>query len=230
MRNVKPVRPISKRERAEQTRARMLDAAYRLFSQHGYEATTMQAVADDAGVAVQTVYFTFHTKGGLLAAIETRAGGGGEESYDWRERLHLALLDERDAEKVMAIWVAGSAVVLKRLVAFVEMLGARLQMDAESVARRARERDGWFQLVIDRLVALNALKPRLTPSRSLDIARGLLRIESYQEMTQRWGWSDQEWIEWMTGVLARELLDGQHEAQPNREGNTVREETDRSAR
>jgi uncharacterized protein YecA (UPF0149 family) len=112
------------------------------------------------------------------------------------------------------MWVAGSAVVLKRLTAFVELLGASLQMDTDSVERRTRERDRWFQLLIDRLVALNALKPELTPSRSLDIARGLVRIETYQEMTRRWDWSDQEWIEWMTGVLVRELLDGQQDAQP----------------
>ena len=215
MRTVKPERRVSKRERAEQTRARMLDSAYRLFSQHGYEATTMQAVADDAGVAVQTVYFTFHTKGGLLTAIETRAAGGGEEGHDWRERQHRALLEERDARKVVAMWVAGSAVVMKRITAFVELLGANLQMDSESVERRTRERDRWFQLLIDRLVALNTLKPELTPSRSLDIARGLARLETYQEMTQHWGWSDQEWIEWMTGVLARELLDGRAVENPS---------------
>jgi|SRR5450759_1836782 AcrR family transcriptional regulator len=215
MRIVKPARRVSKRERAEQTRARIMEAAYRLFTQHGYEATTMQAVADEAGVAVQTVYFTFHTKGGLLAAIETRAGGGGEEGHDWRERQHLALLEERDARKVMAMWVAGTAVVLKRLTAFVELLGASLQMDTESVERRSRERDRWFQLLIDRLVALNALKPELTPSRSMDIARGLVRLETHQEMTQHWGWSDEEWIEWMTGVLGRELLDGRLEARPH---------------
>ena len=35
---------------------------------------------------------------------------------------------------------------------------------------------------------------------ALDIARALLRLEAYQEMTQRWGWTEQEWIELMTGV------------------------------
>src|SRR5260370_35943230 len=107
MRTVKPQRRISKRERAEETRARIMEAAYRLFTQHGYEATTMQAVADEAGVAVQTVYFTFHTKGGLLGAIETRAAGGGEEGPDWFERQHPALLYERDEQNVMVLWVAG---------------------------------------------------------------------------------------------------------------------------
>ncbi len=212
MRTVKPPRPISKRGRAEQTRARIMDSAYRLFTQQGYEATTMQAVADEAGVAVQTVYFTFHTKAALLMTIESRAVGG--EGQEWREQRQRELVEERDPRNVVALWVAASASVLNRITAFVALLGANLQMDAESVERRARERDRWFQLLIDRLVALDALKPGLVPSRALDVARAVLRVEAYEDLTLRWGWTEQGWIEWMTDVLARELLDGRHEAQP----------------
>jgi AcrR family transcriptional regulator len=212
VRNVKPARRVSKRERAEQTRARIVEAAYRLFTQHGYEATTMKAVADEAGVAVQTVYFTFHTKAALVMAIEVRAVGG--EDQEWREQQQRQLMEERDPRNVVALWVAGSATVLSRITAFVALLGANLQMDTESVERRARERDRWFQLLIDRLVALDALKPGLVPSRALDVARAVTRVESYEDLTRRWGWTEQEWVEWMSGVLARELLDGRHEAQP----------------
>jgi AcrR family transcriptional regulator len=190
-----------------------MDAAYRLFTQHGYEATTMQAVADEAGVAVQTVYFTFHTKAALVMTIEVRAVGG--EDQEWREQQQRQLIEDRDPRNVVALWVAGSATVLNRITAFVALLGANLQMDAESVERRARERDRWFQMLIDRLVALNALKPGLAPSRALDVARAVTRVESYEDLTLRWGWTEQEWIEWMTGVLARELLDGRHAAQPH---------------
>jgi AcrR family transcriptional regulator len=211
MRNVKPARRVSKRERAEQTRARIMEAAYRLFTQHGYEATTMQAVADEAGVAVQTIYFTFHTKAGLLMTIETRAVGG--EGQEWRDQRQRELVEDRDPRNVVALWVAATATVLNRITAFVALLGANLQMDAESVERRARERDRWFQMLIDRLVALDALKPGLVPSRALDVARAVTRVEAYQDLTLRWGWTEQEWIEWMTGVLASELLDGRHEAQ-----------------
>jgi AcrR family transcriptional regulator len=59
---------MSKRkERALATRRRVLAAAYRLFCQRGYVATTMDAIAAEAGVAVQTLYFTFHTKGAILS-------------------------------------------------------------------------------------------------------------------------------------------------------------------
>jgi len=173
----------------------------------------MQAVADEAGVAVQTVYFTFHTKAALVMTIEVRAVGG--EDQEWREQQQRQLIEDRDPRNVVALWVAGSATVLNRITAFVALLGANLQMDAESVERRARERDRWFQMLIDRLVALNALKPGLAPSRALDVARAVTRVESYEDLTLRWGWTEQEWIEWMTGVLARELLDGRHAAQPH---------------
>jgi AcrR family transcriptional regulator len=45
----------------------MLKAAYDLFCANGYAATTMDAIAKAAGVAVQTLYFTFHTKGVILS-------------------------------------------------------------------------------------------------------------------------------------------------------------------
>jgi AcrR family transcriptional regulator len=199
-------RRLSRRERGQRTRARIIDTAYRLFSRHGYEATTMQAVADEAGVAVQTVYFTFRTKAGLLSAIESRAVGGGEEGPDWYELRQRELLEQRDPRYVVAHWVEASAAVFNRITAFVALLGASLPMDAESVEQRERGRDRWFQLLIDRLIALDALKPGLGRARSLDVARALVRVEAYQDMTQRWSWAEEDWIDWMTAVTVRELL------------------------
>src|SRR3954471_19287535 len=56
----------------------MLDAAYVLFCEFGFRATTMDAIAERAGVAVQTVYFTFHTKDELFQAVHERTVVGDE--------------------------------------------------------------------------------------------------------------------------------------------------------
>ena len=202
-------RPLSRRERAGQTRARIVDAAYRLFADYGYEATTMQAVADAAGVAVQTVYFTFRTKAGLLSAIEDRAIPGGDQGPDWRERLEGELRAERDPRALIARWVGETATVLNRITAFVAMMGTALQTDTESVAQRNHDRDRWFELLVDRLGALDALRTGLTHARALDVVRALVRVESYQELRQTLGWSEEDWVQWMTGVVIRELLDSQ---------------------
>ena len=69
------VKPRNRRDRAKATRRRIAEAALHRFSEQGYAATTMDAIARDAGVAVQTVYFTFHTKAEVLIASLELAGG-----------------------------------------------------------------------------------------------------------------------------------------------------------
>src|SRR5258706_12973813 len=58
---------LSRRGRAKATQWRIVKAAYRLFCAQGYAGTTMTEIAEVAGVAVQSVYFTFHTKATLLS-------------------------------------------------------------------------------------------------------------------------------------------------------------------
>ena len=54
---------------AAETRRRIVDAAARLFLRHGYAATTMNAIAAEAGVAVQTVYASIRTKRDVLEMV-----------------------------------------------------------------------------------------------------------------------------------------------------------------
>lgn len=52
--------------RAEQTKAAIVQSALRLFRQHGYEATTMRAIAQDAGVSTGNAYYYFGSKEELI--------------------------------------------------------------------------------------------------------------------------------------------------------------------
>lgn len=54
---------------AERTRQRILDAALARFSTQYYDDVTLDAVAADAGVTVQTVFRRFQSKAGLVRAI-----------------------------------------------------------------------------------------------------------------------------------------------------------------
>src|SRR5438477_1921324 len=57
----------------------MEEAAARLFTRDGYTATTMQAIATEAGVHVQTIYLAYGTKPTLLAASAARLVAGDED-------------------------------------------------------------------------------------------------------------------------------------------------------
>lgn len=52
--------------RAEQTRAAIVDAALRLFRESGYEAATMRAIAQEAGVSTGNAYYYFGSKEQLV--------------------------------------------------------------------------------------------------------------------------------------------------------------------
>src|SRR5579859_4744164 len=67
-----------KRPRNTDTRRRIEEAAALLFTRDGYTATTMQAIASEAGVHVQTIYLTYGTKPALLAACAVRLVAGDE--------------------------------------------------------------------------------------------------------------------------------------------------------
>ncbi len=54
---------------ASRSRQRFLDAALELFSEHGFEGTSLQMIADRLAVTKAALYYHFRTKDDLLAAL-----------------------------------------------------------------------------------------------------------------------------------------------------------------
>jgi AcrR family transcriptional regulator len=71
--------------KAEQTRAGIVDAAMRLFRESGYDATTMRAIADEAGVSLGSAYYYFSGKEELVQAfydqIQVEHATAAEQAY-----------------------------------------------------------------------------------------------------------------------------------------------------
>jgi AcrR family transcriptional regulator len=66
---VTPVRGISSRAaQAERTRQQILETAQRLFAEHGYDATSLQMIADEMGLTKAAVYYHFRAKSDILHA------------------------------------------------------------------------------------------------------------------------------------------------------------------
>src|SRR5689334_18601337 len=96
-----PVKPVpqrspARRERARATRRRIREAAARLFVEHGYLATTIEAIAVEAGVAVQTVYFVFGNKRAMLAEALDVATAGDDAPVPVAERSWVEELRRED--------------------------------------------------------------------------------------------------------------------------------------
>jgi AcrR family transcriptional regulator len=196
-----------RREQAIRTRNRMLDAALSLFMEQGYDDTTIQQVATAAGVAVQTVYFTFGNKARLLGQVQDRLVLGNAPSEQWAEQPWAGeLRSETDPMRLLDLFVDVDSQIKARISPFIARLGAALPNDPEQAAVREARRDAFFGAVIDRLHQLGALRSGLSRERALDILRVVDSLEAYIELTERRGWSGEEWRAWVGRVLKAELL------------------------
>ena len=79
--------------KAEETRAKILDTALRLFQERGFDRTTMRDVAAEAGVATGAAYYYFRSKEELVMAFYLRTA---EEA---REEFTAALASTKDLRK-----------------------------------------------------------------------------------------------------------------------------------
>ncbi len=99
--------PRRRAVQAEQTRAEILRSARRHFATNGYAATSLKAIAADAGVSVQTLYDSVGSKADLVRGLNDLI----DLEADVVE-VAAELPAERDPEKVAAI----SARITRRLV------------------------------------------------------------------------------------------------------------------
>lgn len=78
--------PGRRQRKAQATRRRVLDAAETLFIRDGYATTTMAVIAEEADVAVQTVYAAFGTKRAILTELFAVRVVGDDEGTPLRDR------------------------------------------------------------------------------------------------------------------------------------------------
>jgi AcrR family transcriptional regulator len=70
-------------ERREETREQVLQAAARVFARHGFHATSLEAVAEEAGFSRGAVYYNFADKEELFLELHDRRCA--ERAQDLRE-------------------------------------------------------------------------------------------------------------------------------------------------
>src|SRR5215831_18467897 len=68
------------------TRLKVIEAAKRLFIEHGYPATTVEAIAKAADTPLPTFYGLFGSKRALLAAVLDTSWGGDDRPIEFGDR------------------------------------------------------------------------------------------------------------------------------------------------
>src|SRR5215207_3604806 len=76
----RPYDSSNRARQARETRRRIIEAAAELFAREGYSATSIRAIAENAGVAVPTVYATLRSKANILRAVVELTVRGDDEA------------------------------------------------------------------------------------------------------------------------------------------------------
>lgn len=134
--SVKRAYSSAKREaQARETRRSILDAAHELFIAVGYTATTIQAIAARAGVAVQTVYAAFGTKRELLRQLIETTITGDDDALPITERAEVqAVAAEPDARRRAELDAALCRSVTERVAPLVRVAEEAAASDPELAA------------------------------------------------------------------------------------------------
>ncbi|THV41099.1 TetR/AcrR family transcriptional regulator [Glycomyces buryatensis] len=198
-------------EKARLTRRKILDAAHRLFVEHGYGTTTLKDVADEAGVAVQTIYFVFGNKRTLVKELVDVTIAGDDEPVptlgrDWFQEA----VEAETGQELLERFVEGTSGVLARVAPILKVIATAAATDQELAAEWDRAEDPRYT-VITRAATAFLEKPgarkSLTVEEAADRMFGLLSPELYQVMVADRGWDEGEWQRWTLGLLRSELCE-----------------------
>jgi TetR/AcrR family transcriptional regulator of autoinduction and epiphytic fitness len=208
--NTDPPRAGTRRDRARATRQRIAASAFELFSANGYAGTTMDGIARAAGVAVQTVYFTFHTKAEVLIEALTVAGGGPGSDSDVMSRswVHEAL-SAQDPGRRLALIVEHGTEIYRRIGPMFRAVSAAASVDPdvdEAWKRVVAARRAGMRQMMERMDALDEIRPGLGVKRATDIMSAVNRHEVFLAFTEESGWSVAAYKAWTFATLVRQLL------------------------
>ena len=189
-------------ERAQVTRRRIADAARGLFRTRGYGATTLQVVAEEAGVAVQTVYAVYGSKAGILHELRDTV-----LRQPAAEALYEDAMREIDGERKLELfarsirqrWESGHDVVEIHRDAGATDPTVRneveqvLGMRRRGIARLAQSMEGQLALGVD-------------VARATAVIDALTLPEVYAELIDIGGWSADDFELWLAVCLKTQLL------------------------
>ena len=212
---MKSARTYTSTMRAEQsarTRAVVITAARGLFfDEGGYAQTSVSAIAQAAGVSVQTIYNVFGSKAGLLKAVFDTTLAGDDEPVPMGQRPEfLAMERETDPSALLHHYARIGAMLMKRVGPFVARIHEGAAAGDPDLATllevSAKERLVGATEVVASVRRLGPLRPGLTAARARDIVWTHTSYELWDLLVLQRGWSATAYADYLGRSMSRALL------------------------
>jgi len=198
-------------DQARQTRKRIVDAGAALFAERGYGATTIDAIAQAAGVSRKTVFDSVGGKANLMKLAYDFAITGDDAPIPLMDRPRIADLM---AEREPAAMIAGHARLVtevgSRIAAIYCALEQAAGTDAEARAlyhALVRQRRTSMDIPARVMAEAGAGRPGLTRTQVADLLWIYSDPALYDKLVDQQGWSAKKFEKWLRRTLEQQLLE-----------------------
>ena len=206
----RPYNSGRRRAQAAATRRAILDAAQRLFERDGYVPTTMEAIADEAGVALKTVYLAFATKSGLLRAVWDLLLKGDVDNAPVAERTwYRQILEEADPERQLRLTAHNACMVKTRIGRLLGVIRGAATVDRDCAALWRLIQTDFYdnqRVIVESVHRQGGLRDDLDVTQATDILWTLNHPDVWLLLSRERGWTPERFETWFGDIICAQLL------------------------
>src|SRR5262252_2651596 len=202
-----------RREQAAATRARIVRAAAELFAAQGYTQTSIEQIAQRAGVARPTVYTAFTGKPALLKEAVDLLLAGDDAPVPVRDRPWFQeLLNQRDPRRMLEVEARNDRMINERIAALHEAMRNAAATDDDIAGLHAtikQHRHTGARVVAQALAALGPLRDDLDLGAATDVLWLLKDPALYTALVRDRQWPADRYQAWLARTMQATLLPAQ---------------------
>ena len=199
-----------RQEQARQTRLQIVGAARRLFIERGYAGATLEAIAQEAGVAVETVYASFGNKRAILSKLIDVSLVGDDQPIPLLDRQGpQAVQHETDQRRQIELFVNDIHEIMGRMAPIFDIMrvAAKTEPDiSEMFQKMLTARLQGMKTFVRALMKNGSLREGLAPEEAAETVWALTSGELYILFITNRGWTGKKYKQWMVDALAKLLL------------------------
>jgi AcrR family transcriptional regulator len=197
----------SRRQAAAQANRRaILEACRELLFRDGYQATTIRAVADQAGLSPETLYKAFGSKPQLMKSLWDSTLAGDDDPLTMAERPEIrTVLGTPDPQVKMELYAAFISGVHERIAALFSLLTGSDPDVAQLLATAEQERLIGVSAFVAHLAEVGMLRTGADQSAVADAFWVLTSPHLFVKLTADRAWSIDAYRRWLVDILTAAL-------------------------
>jgi AcrR family transcriptional regulator len=199
----KPGTSTYRQMQAQMTKDRIVAAARQLMAERGWAGATIDAIAEHAGVATQTVYTAFGNKRSIVDAMRE----GMLRDSKIPELMGQAAA-EPDASKRLELWAKLIRQQMETSYDVIAIHRQAAQADPEFAAEYRKVLDNRAKTFAEFIKAIRGdLGDGMDTPTATDLLWALSNEELYRELVEERGWSRDRYEEWLARTLITQLVE-----------------------